>query len=143
VITDAREYFVYRMLDADGQLLYVGCTKRLDKRWSEHKSSRRNMVPQVARCRLQGPYTRPVALQIERAAIRSEEPLYGWTPTRHREKCVRTKWINERAIELVRSGAEDYSAIYQACHEAEEQFPDPDEHEYIAMGSLRATRVAS
>jgi len=129
----AREHFVYRLYDAHGQLLYVGCSKRLDKRWQEHRAARPGMTAIASRCKLQGPFTREVARQIERDAIRSEEPLYGWTPTRHREQRVRDLWIDRRWRDLNAEGMDAYKAIHQAVTEAQEQFPDPYEHERIAM----------
>lgn len=125
-----REYFVYRCFNTAGELLYVGCTKRLSQRWSEHRTQRPVMTDQTARCRLQGPYTREVALRIEKEAIRAEEPLHGWSPLKHREKCARSKWIDQRTIELTKNGVDVHIAIRRAVVEAEEWFPDPYVHTY-------------
>jgi predicted GIY-YIG superfamily endonuclease len=38
---DAR-FVVYRVYAEDGGLLYVGCTKRMQQRWAEHRGSRSN-----------------------------------------------------------------------------------------------------
>lgn len=126
-----RDHFVYRVYDAAGQLLYVGCTKRLDKRWAEHKAERPGMVAAARRFRLQGPFARVTARELERVAIRSEEPLIGWTPAKHREKCARNRWIKDRVRELCDSDdpQDIYAAITQACKDADDVFPDPDEHE--------------
>lgn len=124
-----RRFFVYRIFDADGQLLYVGCTNRLSKRWSEHKQARPGMVAAAARCRIQGPYTRDEARELEKHALRTEEPLLGWTPTRHREKCAPDRWIERRMDGLIEQGVDGGTALHKACRDAEEWFPDPYEHE--------------
>ena len=126
-----RDHFVYRVYDAAGELLYVGCTKRLDKRWTEHRTERPGMVAAMARIQLQGPYGRDRAREIERQAIRTEEPLLGWTPTKHREECARRRWINGQIRELVDGGVDVYEAIAQAVDEADDVFPDPNAHESL------------
>lgn len=127
-----REYFVYRTFNADGDLLYVGCTKRPQERWTEHRHMKAKMVAETVRVRVQGPYTRDVAMRIERAAIRSEEPLYGWTPTKNAEKRKRDQWINEQMNALVDDGMPWPQAIKQAVAAANDFFPDPNEHAYSA-----------
>lgn len=130
-----RDHFVYRLYNANGELLYVGCTKRLKNRWQTHKAERPGMVAETVRCRLQGPYTYVKAREIERVAIRTEEPLIGFTPTRNREKRARIKWANQRTAEIAEelSLTGDPNYMYRATElawaEAEEWFPDPDEHE--------------
>ena len=126
-----RDHFVYRVYDAAGELLYVGCTKRLDRRWIEHKTERPGMVAAMARIRLQGPYNRERARDLERQAIRTEEPLLGWTPTKHREKCARNRWTKDRIRELTGLGVDVYEALAKAVDEADDVFPDPDAHETI------------
>ena len=124
-----RDHFVYRVFDAEGQLLYIGCTMRPSKRWAEHKIERPGMVAAAARFRVQGPYPRPVARALEKQAIRTEEPLLGWTPAKHRENCGRRRWTDRRARELHGSGVEVWDAIRQACDESDDVLPDPDAHE--------------
>lgn len=126
-----RVYFVYRVLNADGELLYVGCTKRLGTRWSEHKSAWPGMVAAAVRCRIQGPYTYEKARELERIAIRTEEPIVGWTPAKHREKCARNRWIENRVEQLLRHGIDSNPGVSQALAEAREWFPDPYELENI------------
>lgn len=120
-----RDHFVYRVFDAASQLLYIGCTKRLDKRWVEHQSERPQMVARAATFKLQGPFPRAVARQMELHALRSEEPVYGWTPERGREARRINKWISNRAMTLHQTGVEMISAVYQAVAEADEIFPSP------------------
>jgi predicted GIY-YIG superfamily endonuclease len=127
----AREYFVYRAFNADGELLYVGCTKRPGLRWAEHKSMRPRMVAEAVRFRVQGPYLREVALQIERVAIRTEEPLYGWTPTKNAEKRARDRWITKQSDALVDAGMGWPEAVHKAVAAAREYFPDPNAHERV------------
>lgn len=119
-----RDHFVYRTFDADGRLLYVGCTRRLGKRWSEHKLERGRMVAATARCRLQGPYTRDKARAIEREAIRTESPLVNWTPeVRHQDR-KRQRWIDARIGVLFSAGVPLAHGLRQACEEADEFLPD-------------------
>lgn len=125
-----RDHFVYRTYSADGELLYVGCTKRLDVRWREHHLERSGMVARTVRCKLVGPLTREVARRLEREAIRSEQPLFGWTPEKGAEKRLRSAWINRRAQELMASGVSMTAAVQSSVGEAEEWFPHPDAHEF-------------
>ena len=74
---DVRDHFVYHVFDADGQILYIGCTKNLKQRWTNHRSGKPAVVVAFARCKIQGPYTRTKALQIEKAAIFSRRPLFN------------------------------------------------------------------
>lgn len=73
---DRREHFVYRAWDADGRLLYVGCTMRLAERRSAHQTSSQ-WFPLAARFRISGPYNYDTGRRLEREAIRSEMPLWN------------------------------------------------------------------
>jgi predicted GIY-YIG superfamily endonuclease len=135
-----RDHFVYRLFDASGALLYIGCTKRLQERWGTHTSERPHMTRRVARCRLQGPYSYTVAREIERQALRSEAPEFGWTPAKRSEVAKRNRWIDERTRELSeRPGMEFASAVRVAVMEAEDCWPNPVAHEW----SERRLRVVS
>jgi predicted GIY-YIG superfamily endonuclease len=72
-----RCYFVYQVLDKIGTVLYVGCTANPDERWRMHRHDKPELATHAARFRLRGPYTHPVALSIERAAIRRINPLFN------------------------------------------------------------------
>lgn len=131
-MSEPRDHFVYRTFGSEGELLYVGCTKRLDHRWREHKMERRRMVDLTVSCRLQGPFTREVARRLEREAIRSEEPLFGWTPIKGLERRRRNIWLRDRVSELITSGLEAVAAVQRAVAECDDQFPDPNAHERAA-----------
>lgn len=127
-MSTVRDHFVYRTYGSEGELLYVGCTKRLDQRWYEHKLEKSQMYSQTVRCRLQGPYTRDVARRIERDAIREEQPLHGWTPIKGEERRKRSRWTKNRVQELIAEGAGVVAAVHRAVAECDELFPDPYAH---------------
>ena len=129
-MNEEREYFVYRMYDEHDHLLYVGCTKRPKKRWSEHRNMRPHMIERVHRVRMVGPLTRRVARDIEYFAIRSEDPEFGWTPKKAAVSASRNAWINQRIAELHAAGIEIYSAIRQAVDEVDLVHPNPAANEY-------------
>lgn len=123
---DVRNHFVYRYFDADGVLLYVGCSHRPETRLREHRSQRPAMCAAIARIKVAGPYCYKTAREIERAALRTEEPICGWTPAKHREKVRRDQWINSRVDQLVtEDGMPYFRAVKVAVSEAERDFPDP------------------
>lgn len=73
----ARDHFVYRVFNAEGCLLYVGCSMRPSARWKQHCVQRPGFRLAGVKFRVQGPYTKPVARQIERDALHTEAPLLG------------------------------------------------------------------
>lgn len=74
-----RPHFVYRCFDADGVLLYIGCTVHPEQRRVEHRRSS-PWFAQLASVKLVGPFVgekaRDRALAAEQALICSERPLY-------------------------------------------------------------------
>lgn len=120
-----RNHFVYRYFDAAGDLLYVGCSHRPAIRWAEHKTTRPGMCAAVTKVKISGPYCYTKAREIERAAIRTERPLCGWTPDKQREKVLRSKWIDERISTLRFGGVPYFDAVKVAVAEAEDVWPDP------------------
>lgn len=118
----AREYFVYRLFDADGELLYVGCTNNFIRRWSEHHGGHRRMVRAARRCHAQGPYTRDVARRLERVAAQNEHPLYGWTPQKQSRITKRIAWEKQLTAELMRDGWKWETARQCASDEAHREF---------------------
>lgn len=135
--SDRRDHYVYRMFDADGQLLYIGCTKVLRQRWGTHNAERPHMTRRAVKFKVQGPYTYRVAREIEREALRTEDPEFGWTPAKRSEVGRRNGWINRRTEELFREGCGYMAASRQAVTEANEWWPNPVAHEYRPH-SLRA-----
>lgn len=143
-IDSGRDHFVYRLYDVDGNLLYVGCTKRLDRRRQEHMAQRPAMIAATSRIRLEGPYPRSVARAIESKALRKESPFFGWTPAKHRIQCQRNRWVKERIRDLVMGGVEPTDAIRRACHEVEDIIRDPyaPEREVLDERVRQERRVA-
>lgn len=72
-----RENFVYSMHDGQGRVLYIGVTRNPDLRWRGHAMNNPGLTEATVRCKMRGPYLRPVALRLERAAILQENPLFN------------------------------------------------------------------
>lgn len=70
-----RNHFVYWLYDADDTVLYIGCTRRPEQRWIEHKSGSRRLGALVARKRMAGPYDYPTARRIEREQQQLLKPV--------------------------------------------------------------------
>jgi predicted GIY-YIG superfamily endonuclease len=120
---DDRVFFVYRVYDVSGKLLYIGCTNRPYIRWAEHRAERPVMATRAARFRMAGPYTRAVARQLEREALRTEHPFFGMTPAKHSAISQAHAWEARRTSELLKSGW-DYTAAWKlAAAEVKQQFP--------------------
>jgi len=96
-----REHFVYRALNASGELLYVGCSLNPQKRIGEHKFSS-DWHGQATRFKLSGPYNYETARELERRAIATERPLYNYTPERRAWKMAHDCYI-ESLIDLLRA----------------------------------------
>lgn len=117
-----RRYFVYRVYDADDNLLYVGCTCHPKQRWSAHRSERPEVYSRAHHFKVQGPYTREVGLTIERRAAETEHPLYGWTPLKQGHIQRRRAWVNARTRELMKLGWSFWPAYDAAGAQAVGQF---------------------
>lgn len=76
-MTELRNHFVYRIYDAAGQVLYIGCSKNLKQRWQTHRTENPAVVLDAARCKVQGPFPKAKALEVESAAITAERPLFN------------------------------------------------------------------
>jgi hypothetical protein len=71
-----RRYAVYRAYDAQGALLYVGMTERLDKRLQLHRS-KALWWPQMARLSCEFYETYGVAFNVERHEILDLDPVHN------------------------------------------------------------------
>lgn len=105
-----RNHFVYRVFDADGDLLYIGCTKNFERRWREQKVDRPKMTAAATRCKLSGPYTYETARRleaeaIEAEAIEAENPLHNFTLARRRERAEHSRIFDNRFYGLLDLGA--------------------------------------
>lgn len=69
---------LYRFLDADCRLLYIGISNNPHRRLDEH-AAEKPWWPSVELVRIRHYATREQALEAERAAIRSECPIYNGT----------------------------------------------------------------
>jgi len=76
-----RTHFVYEAFDADGLLLYVGCTGKPHDRYRSHMSgdsdARGWFNHFVAHWRVSGPYPKKTALRIERERINAQQPIWN------------------------------------------------------------------
>jgi predicted GIY-YIG superfamily endonuclease len=94
------DHYVYRCFDADGDLLYVGCTQDVARRMSNHRRNRKArasiaLQSLMASHTVEGPFpTREAAEAAEAEAIRTEQPLLnlqfhsspGWIQDRRLER---------------------------------------------------------
>jgi predicted GIY-YIG superfamily endonuclease len=78
----AAPHYVYRLRDAEGSLLYVGCAVDPAKRLREHQSDQ-PWSDLIASQDVEGPYRRLEALRRETSAIRCEHPRFN---VRHNPK---------------------------------------------------------
>lgn len=74
---------VYRLFDADGRLLYVGCTKLYRSRRQQHRS-KADFRAEIASEQVESYPTMREALDAERLAIWDEWPIYN--QRRHKPK---------------------------------------------------------
>lgn len=71
-----RKTALYRLFDADGQLLYIGITYHPSARFTEHRGTQK-WWPKVARKEVEWHENRGSATRAERSAIRSESPKWN------------------------------------------------------------------
>lgn len=139
-----REHFVYRCYDADSRLLYVGCTRRPEARWRQHKADRHLWVADVARTRMAGPHNYDTAREIERIALRDEYPLHAVTPQAISAKNRRYGWIRRRAAELLIGIREPSLEVFvEAHHRAEAEVDAVCDWGAIAEASIARRRSAA
>lgn len=84
-MTGLRTHYVYEAYDADGLLLYVGCTSNPTRRYREHMSGspggRKGWFgPFVTRWAVSGPYEKATALRIEAERIAERRPVWNGLP---------------------------------------------------------------
>jgi len=72
---DLRHY-VYRFFDADGQLIYVGCTHKPEQRIAIHQYTMW-WAPQIARTKIKVYADKASARAAEAEAIRNERPRWN------------------------------------------------------------------
>lgn len=68
-------HFVYRLFDAEGQLLYIGCSSNVSARLRCHRA--KEWGGEIASVTMQGPWSRDGARFVESVAIWNEAPTYN------------------------------------------------------------------
>lgn len=84
-----RNHFVYHVLNRRGEVIYIGCTRRPERRWKDHRRDlwRQDMVSEACRFKMFGPYDFPTARRIERAHTFDLKPKHNAIPiTRDRRE---------------------------------------------------------
>lgn len=81
-MSDRRPHYLYRCFDADGFLIYIGCTADVRKRLNNHRASSRKSSRWLKACMARHVVSGPFAgLEAARAAehdaIRAEDPLFN------------------------------------------------------------------
>lgn len=89
---------VYRLYDANGELLYIGSSDNPEKRWAAHRSTK-SWWPQVVRREVTWHPWRE-AWGVEAAAIWHEEPRHNVFSTR--EYCARVSARQQANVETQR-----------------------------------------
>lgn len=74
--SDSRPHFVYWIIDAEGRVLYIGCTRDLHQRLTAHRR-RQAWFPRAARIEVQTYETRAPAIVAETEAIYRERPPFN------------------------------------------------------------------
>lgn len=99
-------HYVYRCYEADGGLLYVGCTQDVDRRLSEHRRVQ-FWAPRIARVEVVSYPSAVEALAAEKTAILTEQPrfnrqYYGvrrvtWSPAQWDDYIDATRYAHDIA----------------------------------------------
>lgn len=99
--------YVYRLFDAHGDLLYVGCSNNLLFRQYIH-GREKEWFPDVATWRLVGPFlSRAGAEAVERQAIQTEKPRHNVMHTaRHAEQVLMGQSARMNHLLLLRAEAQ-------------------------------------
>jgi hypothetical protein len=88
-----REHFVYWLFDAEGNCLYIGMTRKPERRWRQHHWERPRMVAQVAYKRMAGPFLLEVARRLEREEQDEWQPRFDVRQNELRAKARRLQAV--------------------------------------------------
>jgi hypothetical protein len=126
---------VYRAFDADGELLYVGCTDNAEKRLKAHAKGS-DWYPDAARWTFEEHATRAAGLAAEAAAIRAELPHCNVVDAEdHPTDCQHPRCAARReAAEAAR--AEQKAAIDDYVSRVVESFPPLTDEQIKKVGTL-------
>lgn len=118
----SRDHFVYRAFDAEGRLLYVGCTKAPKQRRAAHRWDS-PWFKFATRFTMAGPYEKSEAYRREDEAIESELPWFNATRA-DRGNVTRWRSAHSREWEKREPGFAVYSPETGWNHEAMEALAD-------------------
>lgn len=128
--TELRGHFVYRLFDSDDHLLYVGCTKHIERRLKNHRYDNRHFFHRIARITQQGPFTHEHARHLESRLIDELRPDFNSTPERRLRLQEKRNWTVARTRDLCGGRAphevpiKDYLRLSEiATGEAARMFP--------------------
>ena len=98
------DHFLYRCYDADGLLLYIGCTNNVERRVAAHRRGDGHSLASrwlsvfMTRHEVEGPFPgRDAGREAEREAIRTEQPLFNY---QERKGPNLAGWMTRRPIAL-------------------------------------------
>lgn len=118
---------LYRMFDADDQLLYVGVTCNPPQRWKGHRAFSRWWTL-VERKELHTYPDRSAALTAERDAIRAERPIYNVTghPANRRQHVHLV--LDPARTRKLRAFARSFGAsLNEVLYQLIDEMPDVDD----------------
>lgn len=110
-------HYVYRCYDKDGGLLYIGCTKNVERRIAAHrrggKAASRWLAVFMDRHEVEGPFRgRDLGREVESFAIQSERPLFNIQHTASENRAASMQWgsiarylVDRGHVELARATA--------------------------------------
>lgn len=114
-----RRTHLYRLWNAEGELLYVGISKSAMSRLTQHQHDKA-WADEIASVTVEHVATRAEAERLEVEAIKSERPKYN---IRNRQKPTRQEQIDEQWASLTteqrREAKEQLSAIAAALFDLE------------------------
>lgn len=106
-----RTHFVYEAYDADGLLLYVGCTGNPGQRYKNHMAggsdARGWFHPFVTNWRVSGPYPKAVAFKMEKRLIDEGQPIWNGHSfdNLHNDRALIEAYLDAHGVCFVESGA--------------------------------------
>lgn len=119
-----RKHYVYWALDADGILLYVGCTIDPKRRLAEHKASKAGWIEHLDSFRHFGPYNFYTARDIERRDINLHQPVFsGETAAFHAAKEARAVLFDRLLEQYLAEGMSMSEAASRTIAEVDEALP--------------------
>lgn len=113
------DHYLYRCYDADGDLLYIGCTTDVKRRISAHRRGGKARASKwlsvfMSRHEVEGPFRgRDAGRDAERKAINVEQPIFNY---QERAGVDLAAWMTRRPVAhyLVERGAIEL-AVATAC----------------------------